>query len=107
MNNEQCSMHNVQFEIYNFQMSGGFVEHVYAVVRKIPRGEVWTYGEIAKAMGSPRAARAVGQVLKRNFDLRIPCHRVVRADGKLGGYNRGAAKKKSLLCAEGVRSLKK
>ena len=74
-----------------------FREKVYEVVRKIPEGETMTYGEVALLAGSPGAARAVGNVLSQNFDPKIPCHRVIRADGKTGGYNRGAERKRQLL----------
>ena len=77
-----------------------FKEKVFAVVRKIPRGGVMSYGEVARLAGSPGAARAVGNVLRSNYDPEIPCHRVIRADGKLGGYNRGADKKRELLKKE-------
>jgi methylated-DNA-[protein]-cysteine S-methyltransferase len=70
-----------------------FSNKVYAVVRKIPKGETLTYGQVAKLAGRPGAARAVGNILSKNYDPNIPCHRVIRADGKLGGYNRGVARK--------------
>lgn len=59
-----------------------------------------TYNEVARLAGSPRASRAVGNILNKNYDPAIPCHRVVRADGTLGGYNRGAARKQQLLVNE-------
>lgn len=81
-----------------------FTETVRAVVAAIPRGETRTYGEVADAAGSPGAARAVGAIMRNNYDPNIPCHRVVCADGTLGEYNRGGvAKKRQLLRAEGVR----
>jgi len=66
-----------------------FTDRVRAVVRQIPRGQVLSYGEVARLAGSPRAARAVGTVMAGNFDTAIPCHRVIAADGKIGNYNRG------------------
>lgn len=60
-----------------------------------------TYKEVAEAMGHPRAARAVGTTLKMNKDKSVPCHRVIRSDGKLGGYNGFQGKKAALLKAEG------
>lgn len=80
-----------------------FSEKVFAVVKKIPRGKVLSYKEVAKLVGNPRAYRAVGNILNKNTrpDL-IPCHRVVRSDGKVGGYRWGAKKKEELLHAEGV-----
>lgn len=68
-----------------------FQEKVYAVVKKIPKGQVLTYKEVAKKVGKPGAARAVGTVLSKNFDPQIPCHRVIRSDGKVGNYNRGGS----------------
>lgn len=75
---------------------------VYDVVKKIPKGRVLTYKKVAKLAGRPRAWRAVGNILNKNHDPKIPCHRVIRSDGKTGGYNRGTNKKKYLLCKEGV-----
>lgn len=81
-----------------------FAKRVRAAVRQIPKGQARTYGEVAAAAGCPRAARAVGSIMKNNFDPTVPCHRVIRADGKAGGYNRGGEeKKRALLAAEGVR----
>ena len=78
-------------------------EKVRAVVRKIPKGEVMTYSEVAAAAGKPAAARAVANVMAKNYDLDIPCHRVIRSDGQLGGYNRGGVDtKRAILRAEGV-----
>jgi O-6-methylguanine DNA methyltransferase len=79
-----------------------FREKIYRVVRKIPRGQTASYKEIAKLAGYAKAWRAVGNVLNKNIDLKIPCHRVIKSDGRLGGYNRGTKKKKSLLEKEGV-----
>jgi methylated-DNA-[protein]-cysteine S-methyltransferase len=78
-----------------------FTQQVYKIVKKIPKGKVLTYQEVARKAGAPGAYRAVGNILNKNFDTTIPCHRVVRSDGKLGGYNRGANKKLKLLRAEG------
>lgn len=60
-----------------------------------------TYGEVARRAGKPGAARAVGNILSKNYDPKIPCHRVIRADGGMGGYNRGVNKKIDLLKKEG------
>jgi len=83
-----------------------FFQKVLAVVAKIPRGQVLTYQEVARRAGRPRAYRAVGNILNKNFDREIPCHRVIRSDGKLGGYNRGVRKKAEILHKEGVRTFK-
>ena len=72
------------------------------MVKKIPRGEVLTYKKIAKLAGHPRAWRAVGNILNKNRDPKIPCHRVIRSDGRIGGFNRGIKNKISLLRKEGV-----
>ena len=77
-----------------------FSDRVRGVVAQIPRGETRTYREVANLAGSPRAFRAVGNILSKNYNPDIPCHRVVRSDGTLGGYNRGAGKKKELLREE-------
>ena len=77
-----------------------FKEKVFEVVRKIPRGETLSYKEVAKRAGNPKASRAVGAILKTNFDPKIPCHRVIRSDGSLGGYNRGIKQKIKLLKKE-------
>jgi O-6-methylguanine DNA methyltransferase len=79
--------------------------NVLALLRRIPTGQVRTYREIAKTLGQPGAARAVGMACARNpLPLLIPCHRVVRTDGGLGGYSLrgGVALKRRLLEAEGA-----
>ena len=80
----------------------GFKEKVLKVVKKVPRGKVLTYKEVARRAGSSGAYRAVGNILNENHDSKIPCHRVVRSDGEAGGYNKGRAKKVVLLKREGV-----
>ena len=79
-----------------------FTEKVYEVVKKIPKGKILTYKEVAKKAGNEKASRAVGSILHKNFDPKIPCHRVIRSDGKFGGYNRGGEKKIEILRGEGV-----
>ena len=72
---------------------------------KIPCGKVKTYAQIAKAIGKPQAFRAVANAVSKNpCPPRIPCHRVIRSDGKLGGYSAkgGLKTKKSLLKKEGI-----
>ena len=83
-------------------MPPSFTQRVLKIVSHIPRGETMTYAQVAEAAGSPGAARAVGSVMKYNYDPTIPCHRVIRSDGKLGEYNRGASKKEELLKEEGA-----
>jgi methylated-DNA-[protein]-cysteine S-methyltransferase len=80
-----------------------FKEKVKAIVAKIPKGKTMTYKEVAARAGSPNAARAVGAVMKANYDLNVPCHRVIRSDGIIGEYNRGgSAEKLRKLRAEGA-----
>jgi O-6-methylguanine DNA methyltransferase len=80
--------------------TSSFRAKVLAVTKMIPLGKTLTYKQVAIKAGSPKAARAVGAVLKTNFDPRIPCHRVIRSDGTLGGYNRGVKNKAKILLAE-------
>lgn len=80
-----------------------FKEKVYQVVAKIPKGQVLSYGEVAKRAGSPRAYRAVGNIMHNNPDpQKIPCHRVVAGNNKLGGYAWGVKAKIAKLRNEGV-----
>ena len=79
---------------------------VWGYVRKIPRGSVKTYSQVAKGIGKPLAARAVANAIGKNpFAPKIPCHRVIRSDGSLGGYSgKGGVKtKRFLLKKEGIR----
>lgn len=77
-------------------------QKIYTLTRKIPKGKVSTYGEIAAAIGKPYAARFIGNVLNKNTDPAIPCHRVIASDGTLGGYNKGVSRKVALLEKEGI-----
>lgn len=80
-----------------------FQEAVWKELRKIPIGETRSYAEIAAAVGQPGAVRAVGTANGRNpVSVLVPCHRVIRSDGSLGGYGGGLRNKKKLLEAEGV-----
>jgi O-6-methylguanine DNA methyltransferase len=83
-------------------MNLSFKEKVYKIVKQIPRGSVLSYKGVAKKAGRPKAYRAVGNILNKNYDKKIPCHRVVKSDGKPGGYNRGLKNKVALLKREGV-----
>ena len=79
---------------------------VWAYLSKIPRGRVKTYSQVAKAIGKPRAVRAVANAIGKNpYAPKIPCHRVIRSDGSLGGYSgKGGVKtKRFLLKKEGIR----
>jgi O-6-methylguanine DNA methyltransferase len=79
-----------------------FRSRVFRIVAQIPCGETMTYKEVAIASGNSGAARAVGAIMKTNFDPAIPCHRVIRSDGRVGGYNRGVDLKILRLREEGA-----
>ena len=80
-----------------------FASLVYLATKQIPRGRLSTYGAIAKAIGQPRAARAVGQALNRNpYWPTVPCQRVVGSTGQLTGFASGLTKKRQLLQQEGI-----
>ena len=80
----------------------GFHKKVYDAVKKVPKGKVLTYKEVAQLVGSPGAYRAVGNALNKNPFKSVPCHRVIRSDGKIGGYARGTAEKVKILKKEGA-----
>jgi methylated-DNA-[protein]-cysteine S-methyltransferase len=85
-------------------MLSNFEKSVLNLVSKIPKGKVISYKKIAEILGNSKMARAVGNALKRNpYPIKIPCHRVVKSDGSLGGYKLGLKKKKALLLKEGVK----
>lgn len=80
-----------------------FKEKVLDIVRNIKKGQVITYGQVAEMAGTQGAARAVGSIMKNNYDTTVPCHRVVKSDGTIGDYNRGGkAKKIEILKSEGI-----
>lgn len=80
-----------------------FHERVWATCARIPHGKVVTYADLAAAVGSPLAFRAVGQAMNRNpYAPAVPCHRVVGSDGRLTGFAGGLPKKREMLEAEGV-----
>jgi len=80
-----------------------FTKRVYDIVKKIPKGRAVTYKEVAQTAGSPRAWRAVGNILKKNKNPILPCYRVIRSNGKIGGYRWGKKKKMNLLKKEGLK----
>ena len=82
----------------------GFYERVWAWVKKVPKGKVVTYGQVATALGTPQAARAVGYAMYSVRDTNIPWHRVINAKGEisLGGQMARPELQRQLLCAEGV-----
>ena len=84
-------------------MKPDFTARVLSVVRRIPPGRVATYGDVAALAGRPRAARAVGNIMRGCRRPDVPCHRVIAAAGRLGGYGGQEAMKRALLTAEGVR----
>jgi len=88
-----------------WKLATEFQRRVYRAVCRIPAGQTRSYRWVAERLGRPAAARAVGQALHRNpFAPLVPCHRVIRSDGSLGGFAGGAAKKRRLLAAECRRS---
>ncbi len=83
-------------------MDLSFSQKVLSEVAKIPKGSVLTYAEVARRAGNPKAVRAVGNILNKNYDASVPCHRVISSDGKVGGYNRGSRLKLKRLKQEGA-----
>ncbi|NQV93378.1 MGMT family protein [Candidatus Kaiserbacteria bacterium] len=79
-----------------------FTEKVLEVVKSIPKGKTLSYKEVAEKAGSPKAYRKVGSLMKANYDATVPCHRVIKSDGSLGAYNRGADLKYKKLKEEGA-----
>ena len=77
-----------------------FSQKVLSIVKDIPKGNILTYKEVAIKAGRPKAYRVVGNILNKNYNPDIPCHRVIRSDGKFGGYNRGVDRKRKLLETE-------
>ena len=87
---------------FDFSNLTKFESLVLRVVQKIPKGKVMTYGQIAKVIGKPNSARAVGNALNKNpFAPEIPCHRVIRSNGETGGFAGGPKKKIKILKKEG------
>jgi methylated-DNA-[protein]-cysteine S-methyltransferase len=77
---------------------------VYTLLTKIPPGKVSTYGDIASALGYPRASRAVGRIIANNPNpIIVPCHRVVKSNGEIGGFMYGEQRKREILEREGIR----
>ncbi len=95
-----------RFEI-TIDLSGAtpFQRRIYQRLQRIPAGRVVSYGDLADELGEPGAARAVGQAVGANpLPIIVPCHRVVRSDGRLGGYSGGLQRKVALLSLEGVEA---
>ena len=85
-------------------MQKSFTDKCYELLAQIPPGRVTTYSEMARAAGNSKGARAVGNAMAKNPNApQVPCHRVVKSDGSLGGYAFGLARKVELLALEGVQ----
>jgi methylated-DNA-protein-cysteine methyltransferase-like protein len=89
-------------DIGEARVPGIFLRRVLSIARRIPAGRVATYGDLARMAGRPRVARAVGNIMSGCVDSTVPCHRVVGAAGRLGGYAGTVPLKRALLRAEGV-----
>ncbi|HPI67055.1 MAG TPA: MGMT family protein [bacterium] len=83
-----------------------FKEKVYQVVKKIPKGKVLSYKQVAILAGNYKASQAVGNILHQNHNPAIPCHRVIRSNGQLGGYNKGVKEKIKILKKEKINLIK-
>ncbi len=83
-------------------MKVSFRDRVLKVVGEIPKGKTLSYQEVAALAGNSRAYRAVGNIMNKNRDPKIPCHRVIRADGTVGGYAFGSSRKEAILKQEGA-----
>ena len=85
-----------------YRTPSAFQAKVFEQVRKIPRGQTLTYKQVAELIGQPKSYRAIGNVLNKNMDPKVPCHRVIRSDGLPGGYNKGLEEKIKILKKEGA-----
>ncbi len=92
----------VQFWCSIEEQVTSFADRVLFVVRRIPPGRVATYGDVAFMAGRPNAARAVGNIMRDCRRPDVPCHRVIAAGGRLGGYGGRETLKRALLAAEGI-----
>ncbi|MCV0399933.1 MAG: MGMT family protein [Nitrosarchaeum sp.] len=78
-------------------------KRIYIKLSEVPKGKITTYGELAKAVGMKNGQRAVGRIMNKNpYPVIIPCHRVVKSDGKVGGYAYGEEIKSNMLQKEGI-----
>ncbi|MFA6050346.1 MAG: MGMT family protein [Candidatus Paceibacterota bacterium] len=88
----------------SFSNKKTFTDKVLEVVKKIPKGKVLTYKQVATKAGNPKGSRAVGTVMSKNADKSVPCHRVIRSDKTIGEYNGLQGKdKRAILLKEGVK----
>ncbi|EKE25064.1 MAG: cysteine methyltransferase [uncultured bacterium] len=85
-----------------YRTPSSFQAKVFLAVKKIPKGETLTYMQVAKLIGNPKSYRAVGNALNKNCDPDVPCHRVIRSNGSVGGFNRGTNEKIKILKKEGA-----
>jgi len=77
---------------------------IYKKLSEVPKGKITTYGELAKAVGMKNGQRAVGRIMNKNpYPVIIPCHRVIKSDGKVGGYAYGEEIKSNMLTKEGIK----
>lgn len=77
---------------------------IYKKLLEVPKGKITTYGELAKAVGLKNGQRAVGKIMNKNpYPVIIPCHRVIKSDGKIGGYAYGEEIKSNMLTKEGIK----
>ena len=90
-----------KFSFRVHQDGTSFHRKVWDKLHQIPYGETWSYAKLARQIGHPRAVRAVGNAVGKNkFPIVVPCHRVIRSDGSVGGYSGGPKKKQRLLALE-------
>ena len=86
-----------------YRTPSAFKNKVLAVVGSIPKGKTMTYQEVAQKAGNPGAFRAVGTIMQKNCDPKVPCHRVIKSSGELGNYNNGGTeRKREILISEGA-----
>ena len=79
-------------------------EKVYKKLLEVPKGKVTTYGELAKAIGLKNGQRVIGRIMNKNpYPVIVPCHRVIKSDGKIGGYAWGEKVKAKMLSNEGIK----
>ena len=79
-------------------------EKVYRKLLEVPKGKITTYGELAKAVGLKNGQRTIGKIMNKNpYPVIVPCHRVIKSDGKIGGYAWGEKVKAKMLSNEGIK----
>ena len=89
-----------------FKVGTPFQRKVWQAIRTIPKGQTRSYAWLAKKIGRPKAVRAVANACGANpYPIFVPCHRVIRSDGTIGGFTGGIKRKRRLLAAEGIRNI--